>query len=220
MSNHKLANLSFREQIKIDRFPLRFTVMVVALYFVGAGLALMMRGGVGVAPWDVLQIGIAQHTGISVGTVTIIVSFIILLLWIPLKERYGIGTIGNALLVGLSVDATLSFIPDAPNPWVGALMMVAGTVTHGAACALYIGMQLGSGPRDGLMTGLHHRFGFAVWKARTGIEITVTVLGMVLGGPFGAGTIFFALTIGPIIQWCLPKVLLPINNIRPAKGTP
>jgi uncharacterized membrane protein YczE len=157
-----------------------------------------------VAPWDVLHLGIADHLGISLGTVLVGTSFAVLLLWIPLREKPGIGTVANALLIGPSTDATLAVV-DRPDALLARIaLMLGGVALCALATAMYIGAQFGRGPRDGLMTGLVRRTGLSIRLVRTGLEVTVVVLGLLLGGPLGLGTVIFALTIGPLTQWMLP----------------
>jgi len=182
----------------------RIVQLLVGLFFYGVALGLMVRGGIGVAPWDVLALGIAGNAGIGYGVVTVLVSVLVLLLWIPLRQRVGLGTLLNALLVGPSADLALFVLPVPPSVWVGAPMFVAGLLLLAFATGLYIAADFGPGPRDGLMTGLVGRTGWPVWLVRTLIEGSVLLIGFLLGGPVGVGTVLFAFGVGPLIGWFLP----------------
>jgi uncharacterized membrane protein YczE len=182
---------------------------VVGLFFYGIGLALMVRAGIGVAPWDVLSQGIALRTGIPFGLVTNIVGALVLLLWIPIGVRVGVGTVANVLLIGTSAQLGLTFIPQQTVPAIQALVFAGGLALVAVATGIYIGARLGPGPRDGLMTGLHRRTGRPIWIVRTGIEVAVLLVGVLLGGQFGIGTIAFALLIGPMVNVTLPLFHIP-----------
>lgn len=173
----KLSNLSFRDQLRVDRFALRLLMMMVGLYGVGFSIAMMIRAGVGVAPWDVFHVAISQLTGLSVGNVTIMASFVVLALWLPLGIRYGIGTVSNAVFVGIFADLTLRFMPHASGFGWGLAMFLLGVVIHAFSVALYVGAQLGAGPRDGLMAGINHKFGISIAAARFTCEAIVCFLG-------------------------------------------
>ncbi len=165
---------------------------------------MLVRGGLGLAPWDVLHQGIAEQVDVSLGLVLIAVSFAVLLLWIPLRERPGVGTLANALLVGVFVDLTLVVLDDATGLVARAGLLVAGVAINGVATALYIGARLGAGARDGLMTGLVRRTGRSVRVVRTTIEVLVLATGWLLGGTVGVGTALYAVAIGPIAHALLP----------------
>ncbi|AKV85762.1 hypothetical protein AKG07_05075 [Microbacterium sp. CGR1] len=182
----------------------RIVQLLVGLFLYGVALGLMVRGGIGVAPWDVLALGIAGNAGIGYGVVTVLVSVLVLLLWIPLRQRVGLGTLLNALLVGPSADLALFLLPVPPSVWVGAPMFVVGLLLLAFATGLYIAADFGPGPRDGLMTGLVGRTGWPVWLVRTLIEGSVLLIGFLLGGPVGVGTVLFAFGVGPLIGWFLP----------------
>lgn len=182
----------------------RIVQLLVGLFLYGVALGLMVRGGIGVAPWDVLALGIAGQAGIGYGVVTVLVSVLVLVLWIPLRQRVGLGTLLNALLVGPSADLALLVIPMPPSIWVGAPMFVAGLFLLAFATGLYIAADFGPGPRDGLMTGLVARTGRPVWLVRTLIEGSVLLIGFLLGGPVGVGTVLFAFGVGPLVGWFLP----------------
>jgi len=199
-----LADLGPLAQLRAGRLGRRLPQLLVGLVVYGISLALMVRGALGVAPWDVLHLGIAEHLGLSLGTVLVGTSFVVLILWIPLREKPGIGTVANALMIGPSTDATLAVLhqPDA-LVWRLALML-GGVALCALATAMYIGAQFGRGPRDGLMTGLVRRTGLSIRLVRTSLEVAVVLVGLLLGGPLGVGTVVFALTIGPLTQWMLP----------------
>lgn len=184
----------------------RLVQLVVGLFLYGVALGFMVRAGVGVSPWDVLALGVAGRTGIGYGTVTVLVAIVVLLLWIPLRQRVGLGTVLNALLIGPAADLTLLVLPAAGDPWIGAPMFVFGLLLLAFATGLYIAADFGPGPRDGLMTGLVRRTGWPVWVARTLIEGSVLIVGFLLGGPVGAGTVLFAFGVGPAIGWILPRI--------------
>ncbi len=192
----------------------RVSQLLVGLFLYGIGISLMVRAGIGVAPWDVLTQGISRHTGIPFGIVTNFVGGLVLLLWIPLRERPGLGTVGNVLLVGTSAQLGLNIIPQQTAPLPQGLVFAGGLALVAAATGLYIGARLGPGPRDGLMTGLHRRTGWRIWIVRTGIEVIVLIAGVLLGGQFGIGTIAFAVLIGPMVAMTLPVLRVP--ETRPA----
>nr|WP_246279496.1 hypothetical protein [Psychromicrobium silvestre] len=186
----------------------------------GIAIALMIRGNLGASPWDVFGQGLAHTTGLSFGTCTILISGAVLLLWIPLKQMPGFGTLANAVLIGFFADAGLSLIPAQHNLLWEALMFLAGLLLLAFATALYVGARLGPGPRDGLMTGLVRRTGRPVWMIRTGIEVSVVVIGFFLGGVAGIGTLIFALGIGPITQIAFRLLFVDLKpRQRAAKKT-
>jgi uncharacterized membrane protein YczE len=184
----------------------RLVQLFVGLLLLGASLAMLLRAGLGLAPWDVLHQGLARLTGASVGSMVIAVSFVVLLSWIPLRQRPGVGTIANALLVGVALDLTMLVLEDASSWFWRVTLLVVGVLVNGLATALYIGALLGPGPRDGLMTGLVRRTGRSVRFIRTTIEVGVLAVGWLLGGTVGIGTVVFALAIGPIVHALLPRV--------------
>ena len=187
----------------------RLVQLFAGLALYGVSLALVLRAGLGLAPWDVLHQGLAGILGTTVGQMVIAVSFVVLLLWIPLRERPGFGTVANAVLVGVFVDLTLMVLDDA-GPWWGRVaLLLAGVGLNGLATALYIGASLGAGPRDGLMTGLVRRTGRSVRAVRTVLEVTVLAVGWLLGGTVGVGTLLYALAIGPIAHALLPVFTVP-----------
>jgi uncharacterized membrane protein YczE len=183
----------------------RLSQLLGGLLLFGASLALLVRSRLGLDPWDVFHQGLAIQSGIPIGTVTILVGVVVLLLWIPLGQRPGIGTIANVILVGLSLDATLAMMPTPTDLRVRWVYLVAGIVLNGIATGAYIGAALGPGPRDGLMVGLADR-GHSLRVVRTTIELTVLVVGWLLGGTVGIGTVLFALAIGPIVHVTIPAL--------------
>ncbi|MDJ0385048.1 hypothetical protein [Streptomyces sp. G-G2] len=174
--------------------------LYVGLALYGASSALLVRAGLGLDPWDVFHQGIAQRTGWSIGLVSVAVGALVLLLWVPLRQRPGLGTVSNVFAVGLTMDATLAAVPDLHGVLAQAGLLTAGVVLNGAATGLYIAARFGPGPRDGLMTGLHRRTGRSLRLVRTGIEVTVLAAGYLLGGTVGVGTVAYALAIGPLSQ--------------------
>ncbi|MFK0004709.1 YitT family protein [Paenarthrobacter sp. NPDC090522] len=195
----------------------RITQLLIGLAMYGISLAMFIRAGLGLDPWDVFHQGVSQKTGFSIGIVVIAVSFLVLLLWIPLRQMPGIGTLANAVLVGLFADLGLWLIP-AFSHLGGQIALLAGAVIlNGIASACYIGARLGPGARDGLMTGLVRRTGWSVRLVRTGIEVVVLAVGWLLGGSVGVGTVVYALAIGPIVQILLPRFIVPE---RPATTAP
>ncbi|WP_018251647.1 membrane protein YczE [Salinispora mooreana] len=212
---NQIGNLSYRP-------ARRLTQLYAGLTLYGVSLALMIRSGLGLDPWDVFHQGLAGHTGLSFGTVTIAVGALVLLLWIPLRQRPGLGTVSNVVVIGLVVDATLALLPaDLPLATRTALL-VGGIVANGTATGLYLGARLGPGPRDGLMTGfVARRPRFSIRLVRTTIEVAVLGLGWLLGGAVGPGTVAYALTIGPLTQFVLPRVTVPPPpNPTPPSPTP
>ena len=184
----------------------RLVQLLVGLFLYGVALGFMVRGSIGVSPWDVLALGLAGQTGIGYGIMTVLVSIVVLVLWIPLRQRLGLGTVLNALLVGPSADLALAVIPQPDSVWIGAPMFVFGMLLLAVATGLYIAADFGPGPRDGLMTGLVGRTGWPVWLVRTLIEGGVLLIGFLLGGPVGVGTVLFAFGVGPLIGWFLPRI--------------
>jgi uncharacterized membrane protein YczE len=182
--------------------------LVAGLVLCGLGIAFMVAADLGLAPWSVLDQGISKHTGIPIGTVSIIVGALVLAAWIPLRERPGLGTVLNVLLIGTTIDLAL-LVLDTPASLAGRLGYLAiGVFLWGPGTGLYIGAGLGPGPRDGLMTGLAARGVGSIRLVRTGIELTALAVGMALGGSVGLGTLAFAFTIGPNVQLFLPRLTL------------
>jgi len=193
----------------------RLTQLLVGLALYGVSLALVLRAGLGLAPWDVLHQGLAEHLGTTIGQMVVGVSFVVLLAWLPLRERPGFGTFANAVLVGVFVDLTL-LVLDPVQAWpVRLLLLLGGVLLNGLATALYIGASLGPGPRDGLMTGLVRRTGRSVRLVRTLIEVTVLVVGFLLGGTVGVGTLLYAVAIGPVAHALLPLFTIASRRAEP-----
>ena len=206
----ELARLGPVAQLKAGRLPRRLAQLAVGLGLYGVTLAMLIRATLGNAPWDVLHQGMAIHLPISIGTAVIVMSLVVLLFWIPLREPPGLGTVANSIVVGLVADMALSLL-DAPEAmWERVLLMLGGVVLNALATALYIGSQLGPGPRDGLMTGLHRRTGVSIRLVRTGLEALVVAVGWALGGVVGVGTVLYALAIGPLVQLMLPHCIVQL----------
>jgi uncharacterized membrane protein YczE len=199
------------EQLRAGRTVRRLVQLAVGLVLYGVSMAMMLRSGLGLDPWDVFHSGIAQHLQLSFGTIVIIVGALVLLLWAPLRQWPGLGTVANVIVIGLATDATLAVL-DAPRPMAArAGLLVGGIVLNGLAGALYIGSQFGPGPRDGLMTGLVRRTGRSFRLVRTSLELTVLATGWLLGGVVGVGTVLYALLIGPVVQVFLPVFTVPLD---------
>ncbi len=214
-----LADLGPIEQLRAGRLGRRLVQLTVGLALFGVSIALMVDATLGAMPWDVLHVGVAGSGPLSVGQVIVIASFVVLLLWIPLREKPGLGTFANAVLVGTAADLTLGVLPGSDDLLWRVPEMLTGLVLCAAAGALYIGSQLGRGPRDGLMTGLSRRTGLSLRLVRTGLEVTVVALGLLLGGVAGVGTVLYAVAIGPLTQLMLPWVTVTLPP-TPASGPP
>jgi uncharacterized membrane protein YczE len=184
----------------------RLLQLYAGLVLYGASMALQIRAGLGLDPWDVLHQGIANRTGLSFGTVVIVTGAFVLLAWVPLRQRPGFGTISNVFVIGIAVDAALAVLPRAGGTPVAVAMLLSGVGLNGLAGGAYIGAGLGPGPRDGLMTGLVRRTGGSIRVVRTSIEVGVLVAGAALGGTVGIGTVVYALSIGPIVHAVLPRL--------------
>lgn len=182
----------------------RVVQLLVGLALYGAGCALTIQAGLGVDPWTVFAQGISAHTGVGVGWVTNIVGFLVLLLWIPLRQRPGAGTLANILLVGTAMQGALAIVPRADGLPAQLTMLLGGIVMVAIASGLYIGAHFGPGPRDGLMTGMHARLGWPIWMCRGIVEVSVLTAGWLLGGTVGIGTVLFAVLIGPLVHVALP----------------
>ena len=199
----------------LDVRPTRRLVQLYAgLVLYGVSMALLVRSGLGVMPWDVLHQGLARQLGWSLGVVTIVVGALVLLAWIPLRERPGLGTVSNVVVIGLALDVALAVLPEPSSLPLRVALVPAGVLLNAIATAAYIGVHLGPGPRDGLMTGLVRRTGRSVRLVRTSIEVTVVALGWLLGGTLGVATVLYALAIGPLVHALLPRlaVRLPATH--------
>lgn len=192
-----------------NRLGRRLVQLYVGLALYGASSALLVVSGLGLEPWNVLHQGLAELTGLTIGVVSIIVGAAVLLLWIPLRQRPGLGTVSNVFMVGLAMDGTLVLVPDAHGLAARIPLLLAGIVLNGAATGLYISANFGPGPRDGLMTGLHRRTGRSIRLIRTAIEVAVVATGFALGGTVGIGTLLYALAIGPLAQLFLRVFAAP-----------
>ncbi|MGW3629782.1 membrane protein YczE [Streptomyces sp. NPDC005122] len=180
--------------------PRRLVQLYAGLALYGASSALLVEAGLGLEPWNVLHQGLAELTGLTIGVVSIFVGAAVLLLWIPLRQRPGLGTISNVFVVGLAMDGTLALVPDTHALAVRVPLMLAGIVLNGLATGLYISANFGPGPRDGLMTGLHRRTDRSIRVVRTVLEVAVVATGFTLGGTVGIGTVLYAVAIGPLAQ--------------------
>ena len=190
-------------------FLRRVAQLLAGLFFYGFSIGMMIRAGLGVSPWDVLGQGTSLQTGIPFGFVTNLIGLVVLLLWIPLRQKPGPGTVLNVLLVGPSAEVALAVLAAPGNITDQIVLFAAGLVLLAVATGLYIGARMGPGPRDGLMTGLHARFGWPIWAVRTGIEVSVLAVGWALGGAVGLGTVAFALLIGPMVNRTVPFFHIP-----------
>jgi uncharacterized membrane protein YczE len=206
-----LSDLGPWAQLRAGRLPRRLTQLYAGLVLYGASLALMVRGDLGLAPWDVLHSGVIRHVPVTLGQAVILVSVLVLLLWIPLREVPGLGTVSNAVVVGLAADGTLLVLDRPDAMWARVALMVAGVALNGLATAMYIGAQFGRGPRDGLMTGLVRRTGLSLRLVRTSLEVSVVIVGLLLGGALGLGTLVYAVAIGPLAQRLLPAWIVPVR---------
>ncbi len=198
----------------------RIVQLFVGLALYGTSMALMIRANLGLDPWDVFHQGAARHLPWSFGTVVNATGILVLLLWIPLRQRPGLGTISNVLVIGFAADAALALLPPITSLPLRVCLLVAGILLNAVATAAYIGARLGPGPRDGLMTGLMARTGRSVRVVRTSIEVCVVLTGWLLGGSVGVGTLAYALLIGPLIQPLLPLLTVPeAPRARPSVAT-
>ena len=183
-----------------SKFPSRFLKLVVGLFIYGVGVGMTVDAQLGLAPWDVLAQGISRQTSLTFGYATVLVSLLVLLSWIPLKVKPGLGSIMNAIMVGLVADLTLNFLPTPDAYWLKLLLFLGGMVVISFATGLYISCGMGKGPRDGLNVGIAQRFKLPLWQARSIVEITVVTVGFLLGGQVREGTLIFALGIGYMNQ--------------------
>jgi uncharacterized membrane protein YczE len=198
-------------------FSRRMTQLLIGLFLYGIAISAMVQAGVGLGPWDVLAQGLSMRTGIPFGIMTNIIGIFVLFLWIPLHQKLGLGTILNALLIGPAAQLGLAIIPVPTELWLRILLYTGGLILLALATGLYIGAQFGPGPRDGLMTGLHARTGRPIWMVRTAIEVTVLIIGWVLGGNVGLGTLVFALLVGTLIHWAMPPFAIRLPDAAPPR---
>jgi uncharacterized membrane protein YczE len=196
--------------------PRRLIQLFVGLALYGVAMAFLVRATLGLDPWDVFHQGVSHHVPLSFGMLVNVVGALVLLLWIPLRQRPGIGTVANIFTIGTAVDLTLLVLPEANGLPMRAAFLLGGVVLNGMAGAMYIGAGLGPGPRDGLMTGLARRTGWSLRSVRTGIELSVLAAGWLLGGTVGVGTLLYAFAIGPLVQAFLPA--FTIRDAGPQKN--
>jgi uncharacterized membrane protein YczE len=225
----RLTGLGPVAQLRAGRLARRLPQLFLGLVLYGVSLGMMVRGDLGLAPWDVLHSGLIRYLPLTLGQAVVMMSFVVLLAWIPLREVPGIGTVANALVVGVSADGTLALLDTAHVMVLRIGLMIGGVLLCGLATALYIGAQLGRGPRDGLMTGLARRTGWSLRTVRTGIEVAVVLAGLLLGGTIGIGTVLYALALGPLTQLWVPAFVVdlpaadagvrPSRHARPARAS-
>ncbi|MFH7127330.1 YitT family protein [Klebsiella pneumoniae] len=190
----------------------RLLQLYIGLVLYGVSTALFVHANLGADPWDVFHLGVAKQLGISFGTVIILTGAAVLLLWIPIRQMPGLGTVSNVIVLGLAADATLAVLPPLESMVARSALLAGAIVLNAIATGMYIGAGFGPGPRDGLMTGLHARTGWSLRGIRTAIELSVPLIGWLLGGKFGVGTLIYALSIGPLIQLCLPWFSQPVSR--------
>ena len=205
-----LANLTPLQQLRAPRLGRRVTQLMVGLVLYGLSMAMMVESFLGLDPWDVFHYGVTRWLPMSFGTVVILAGAVVLLLWIPLRQMPGLGTVANVIVIGVASDVSLALLERPDSLVARTALLLGGIVLNGLAGALYIGAQLGPGPRDGLMTGVVRRTGWSVRVVRTSIELTVLAVGFLLGGTVGLGTALYALAIGPLLQLFLPLVVVPV----------
>lgn len=209
-----LTTLGPLAQLRAGRLGRRVPQLLGGLVLYGMSMAMLVRANLGLDPWDVLHQGLTHYVPLSFGTITIAVGAVVLLLWIPLRQKPGLGTVSNVIVIGLAADLGLWLIPAPDQLLTRVVMMVSAVVLNGMAGAIYIGSQLGPGPRDGLMTGLAARTGRSLRLVRVSIEVTVLIIGVLLGGTVGIGTILYALAIGPLVQFFLRFATVRLPAIR------
>ena len=209
--SYRLPTLGVREQLRAGRLTRRWLQLFAGLVMAGFSIGLMVEAHLGLDPWNVLHEGLTRFLPLSFGMVTIVSGLVVLLLWVPLRQPLGLGTVINLVLVGVLVDVALWALPTPSSLLVRGVFLVVGVVLCAAAGAVYLGSHLGPGPRDGLMTGLVARTRRSVRLVRTALELTVLLVGFLLGGTVGVGTLVFAVAVGPLIQFFLPRVAVPIT---------
>jgi len=214
-----LSDLGPVAQLRAGRLTRRLVQLYAGLLLYGFSIALMVRSHLGLAPWDVLHSGLTHHFPIDIGQALVIVSFVVMLAWIPLREMPGIGTVSNAIVIGASTDVFLMVLGTPHQIVVRVLFLSAGIALQGLATAAYIGAQFGRGPRDGLMTGLARRTGRSLRLVRTLMELTVVAIGLLLGGVAGLGTILYAVSIGPLSQALLPPLIVQPDTTADVSGS-
>lgn len=212
---HGLANLDPLAQLRAGRLPERLLRLLAGLWLYGLSVALMIQGAVGASPWDVFHLGASRHLPLGLGATMVLASLAVLLAWIPLRQMPGLGTLANSLLLGPFADLNLQWLAAPGGLATQLFYMLAGVATCSLATAMYVGAQLGPGPRDGLMTGLARRTGWSIRAVRTSIEASVLLAGAWLGGTIGLGTVVFALAVGPLTQAFLPLLVV---RLAPGAG--
>ena len=205
--------MTFRRPVR------RLVQLYLGLLLYGLSMALLVRSSLGVMPWDVLHQGLARQLGWSLGAVTVLVGGLVLLAWVPLRQRPGLGTVSNVVVIGIAVDAALAVLPGAQGLPARAGLAASGILVNALATAAYIGVHLGPGPRDGLMTGLVRRTGGSVRVVRTAIEVAVVAVGWLLGGTLGVVTVAYALLIGPLVHLLLPRLSVALPGGQAAQAT-
>lgn len=207
------------EQLRAGRTVRRLTQLLVGLWLYGTAMAMFIRAELGLDPWDVFHYGVQQHVDWSFGTVVIAVGALVLLLWIPLRQLPGLGTVANVFVIGIATDVMLGILVTPDALWLRWVLLLGGIAVNGIAGAMYIGSQYGPGPRDGLMTGVARRTGLSIRLVRTSLEVTVLAVGWLLGGVVGVGTVLYALLIGPAVQAFLPMLTVRVTPpTRLARG--
>ncbi|MFF2273024.1 YitT family protein [Agromyces sp. NPDC058136] len=196
----------------------RIPQLLIGLVLYGIADAMLIRAALGVDPWTVFAQGLSNLTGIGIGWLTNLIGLAVLLLWIPLRQKPGLGTVLNILLIGPSIELGLWFIQTPPELWQQILLFTGGLLLLAVASGLYIGSRFGPGPRDGLMTGIHARTGWPIWVGRTIVEVSVLAIGWLLGGDVGLGTVAFAILIGPLCGFTLPFFRVPEKAKRMPQG--
>lgn len=214
-----ITNMGPREQFRAGRVPLRLVYLFVGLTLFALAMALMIRAGLGVDPWDVFHMGLATKVPLSLGTIVVMVGVAVLLAWIPLRQWPGFGTICNAVWIGIALDVFLRVLPPMHALPSQVAMLAVAIVINGLGGAMYIGSHFGAGPRDGLMTGLHLRTGLSIRLVRTVLELGVLGIGWLLGGPVGIGTLAYALLIGPSTQFFFRFAVVRLPEQAPRHGS-
>ncbi|MFF6777948.1 YitT family protein [Streptomyces sp. NPDC012637] len=215
--------LSIASGLRGRHLTRRLVQLYAGLALYGFSSILLLRSGLGLEPWNVLHQGLSERTGLSIGVVTTVLGALILLVWIPIRQRPGLGTVSNVLVIGAAMDVSLAVLPEVHGLPARIATMAAGIVLNGVATGLYIAARFGPGPRDGLMTGLHRLTGRSIRLVRTAIEVLVVATGFLLGGSVGAGTVLYAVAIGPLAQFFLRLFAVPepdrVSTVV-ASGTP
>lgn len=221
MARHApLLPLTPREQLHAGRLPRRLIQLTVGLVLYGISMAMMVRSTLGLDPWDVFHYGLAQRLPLTFGQVVIVVGLLVLLAWIPLRQWPGLGTVANVFVIGFATDAGLALISAPTGWWARIALLLGGILLNGVAGGLYIGSQLGPGPRDGLMTGLAHRTGRSIRLVRTCLELSVLIVGWLLGGVVGIGTVLYALLIGPLVHYFLAIFTVELRPVEAPERLP